>query len=438
MRTYPEYRDTGLPEIGTIPTHWDAGPIKRGYEVVLGKMLKRAPATTLDLEAPYLRAANIQPTGLDLDDLKTMWFSSTELHRLQIEQGDLLVSEGGDVGRAVIAGPVNGELGFQNSVNRVRAYEPNTARFLYYWLRAVKDAGYIDALCNKSTIAHFTAEKVQSALTPYPTGDEQIEIVRYLDRETSRIDTLITKQQRLVELLQERRQALITRAVTKGLDPAVSMKDSGVEWLGEVPAHWHVHPLKRISALTVGIVVEPAKHYVESGVPTLRSLNIRPGFIDQSNLVYISDDSNRLLSKSRLRSGDLVAVRTGQPGTTAVIPAELDGCNCIDLIIIRKPVEGCQKYLCWYLAADVAVRQFSEGSGGAIQQHFNVGTAMNLLVVVPPTDEQVEIADFLDSETTKIDHLIDQTQRMVALSREHRAALISAAVTGKIDVRQAA
>ncbi|MBK6511264.1 MAG: hypothetical protein IPG06_18740 [Haliea sp.] len=151
------------------------------------------------------------------------------------------------------------------------------------------------------------------------------------------------------------------------------MKDSGVELLGEVPAHWEVLRLKNVSPeITVGIVVEPSKYYVDEGVPALRSLNVKPGYISKDQLVYISPEANEVLSKSKIYAGDLVAVRSGQPGTTAVVPKDLDRSNCIDLIIIRKPIGGCEKFLCWYLASDCAIRQFSEGSGGAIQQHFNI------------------------------------------------------------------
>ena len=154
--------------------------------------------------------------------------------------------------------------------------------------------------------------------------------------------------------------------------------------------------------------------------------------------MFISDEANELHAKSKLRAGDLVAVRSGQPGTTAVIPPELDGCNCIDLIIIRKPISGSEWFLCWYLASDVAVMQFSIGSGGAIQQHFNVSTAMDLVVPMPPADEQQSIVAFINAETAKLDALSAEAQRAIDLLQERRTALISAAVTGQIDVRSLA
>jgi type I restriction enzyme S subunit len=214
------------------------------------------------------------------------------------------------------------------------------------------------------------------------------------------------------------------------------MRDSGVEWLGKMPAHWKIRRLKNVSpGISVGIVVEPSKYYVDEGVPALRSLNVGPGVIKSENLVFISPAANELLAKSRLSAGDLVAVRSGQPGTTAIVPPTLNGCNCIDLIIIRKPHLVTSEFLCWYLNCDSAVHQFTEGSGGAIQQHFNIGTAMNLVVSVPPPDEQDAIDRQLRVIAAQLDGLVEKAKRSIDLMREHRATLISAAVTGKIDVR---
>jgi type I restriction enzyme S subunit len=189
-----------------------------------------------------------------------------------------------------------------------------------------------------TTFLELSSDALSAFEVPFPSAVEQSSIANFLDRETAKIDALVADYRTLIELLQEKRQAVISHAVTKGLDPTVPMKDSGVEWLGEVPEHWDIMRLKWISPeITVGIVVEPSKYYVQDrGVPALRSLNIRPGQIDPENMVLISEQANEELAKSRLIAGDLVAVRSGQPGTTAVVPKEISGCNCIDLIIIRR------------------------------------------------------------------------------------------------------
>lgn len=308
-------------------------------------------------------------------------------------------------------------------------------RFLAYLLRAY-DTTKVFYSMGGGLRQSMKFSDVKRLPVVLPPAQDQIAIVTFLDRETAKIDALMAEQQRLIELLKEKRQAVISHAVTKGLNPDAPMKPSGIEWLGDVPEHWKIRKLKHVSPqVTVGIVVEPSKFYVVEGVPALRSLNVRPGAVILDNVVYISDDANKLHSKSKLNAGDLVAVRSGQPGTTAVIPAELDGCNCIDLIIIRKPTFGSEWYLCWYLSSDAAISQFECGSGGAIQQHFNIKTAMNLITPVPPEDEQSQIVAFVNSATDKFDGLIREAGRAIDLLQERRIALISAAVTGKIDVR---
>jgi type I restriction enzyme S subunit len=255
----------------------------------------------------------------------------------------------------------------------------------------------------------------------------------------------MARKRTLIERLQEQRTALISRTVTRGLppdaaraaglDPHPKLKPSGIDWLGDVPEHWTPKRLRYISPhITVGIVVEPSKYYEDEGIPCLRSLNVRPNALVDRDLVYISAESHRILSKSMLHKGDLVAVRSGQPGTTAVVDDRFDGANCIDLIIIRKPRAGSATFLSYFLNSLPAQAQFSGGAGGAIQQHFNITTAADLWLVEPPINEQELVAEYLDRETAKIDVMIAKVEVAVERLQEYRTALISAAVTGKIDV----
>lgn len=252
MKPYPVYKDSGVEWLGPVPEGWDVVPLKRRFSVRLGKMLQPASRATEDFEASYLRAANIQWSGVDLSDVKTMWFNEVEAEALTLKRGDLLVSEGGDVGRSAIIEADLGEVYFQNSVNRVRARARDCTRFLYYWMSVIKARGYVDVLCNKSTIAHFTAEKVEAVPVPFPPLPEQQAIAAFLDRKTAKIDGLIEEQRRLIALLAEKRQATISHAVTRGLNPSARLKPSGVDWLGDIPEGWEVVPLKRLGRFAAG------------------------------------------------------------------------------------------------------------------------------------------------------------------------------------------
>ncbi|MDT8880728.1 hypothetical protein RSO68_14725 [Halomonas saccharevitans] len=428
---YPEYKDSGVEWLGEVPTHWDLAR----SDAYISSESESISADRLDgKEVFHYSIPVVQETG----DGQFEDGDEIESSKLVVSRKQVLFSKlNPRKGTVCLACPrstltvCSGE--FVPLFSRKISHE-----YLLYLVRTTNFRFRIESMVESATRSHQRASPSDIAKFrwAFPPKEEQATIAAFLDHETDRIDALVEEQQRLIALLKEKRQAVISHAVTKGLDPDVPMKDSGVEWLGEVPAHWEVLRLKRISPeITVGIVVEPSKYYVDDGVPALRSLNVRPGEISDEQMVYISPESNEVLAKSKLYEGDLVAVRSGQPGTTAVVPKGLDGCNCIDLIVIRKPTAGCEKFLCWFLASDCAVRQFSEGSGGAIQQHFNISTAANIIVSTPSEAEQKRIAEYLDRETSKIDELIATAESTSELLSERRSALISAAVTGKIDVR---
>ncbi len=431
---YPEYKDSGVEWLGEVPRHWEINQLKHAYSVVGGSTPSSGVPEFWDGDIVWV-------TPADLSRLKSFEIVSS-LRTITdaglascgtnlLPAGSIVLSTRAPIGSLGIAGV---ELCTNQGCKGLVPTSEQCSLFGAYLLAVM--GGELNIRGRGTTFLELSGEALGAIKIPLPPELEQARIAAFLDRETAKINDLVAEQQNLIALLKEKRQALISHAVTKGLDPDVPMKDSGVAWLGEVPAHWRVLKLKHVSPeITVGIVVEPSKYYCETGVPALRSLNVQPGSILLENMVFISEEANQTLAKSRLCAGDIVAVRSGQPGTSAVVPKELDDCNCIDLLIIRRPEQGSEHYLCWYLSSDPARRQFDEGSGGAIQQHFNVGTATSLLVATPPPAEQLAIDQFLSSEVSRIDALVFDAEATISLLQERRTALISAAVTGKIDVR---
>ena len=310
-----------------------------------------------------------------------------------------------------------------------RRHTSQNIRFLFYLLEALG----LDKISDDTAVPGLSREKAYSALSPLPPLDIQQRIATYLDEKTKQIDALIARKQALLERLAEKRQAIITQAVTKGIDPSVPMKDSGIELLGQIPAHWEVKRLKYISPrVTVGIVVTPAAYYADEGTLALRGLNVRAMGFDLSETRNITPEGNALNIKSTLQTGDLVAVRTGAPGTTAVIPEELAGSNCIDLVIVRRPRIGCERFLGWFLNSSAAHTQYELGAEGALQQHFNVETSKEVVVTSPPPTEQAEISKYIDQAITSHDAQVDKVRRSADLLLEYRSALITAAATGQI------
>ncbi len=247
-----------------------------------------------------------------------------------------------------------------------------------------------------------------------PPPAEQRAIVDYLDRETARIDTLITEQQRLIVMLRERHGAVADLLLNPG-GPKYPMK-------------------RAVDDITVGIVVNPSAWYAQEGVPALRGLNVRPGRITTDDLVYLSPDGDARHEKSRLHTGDVVVVRTGQAGAAAVVPSTLDGVNAIDLLIVRPGSKVDPEFLSAYLNSPSTRSRIAENSVGAIQGHFNVGALKELVFPALSLMEQRDRASRWIAQASAIDTLVAEADKFIALARERRSAIIAAAVTGQIDV----
>lgn len=272
-----------------------------------------------------------------------------------------------------------------------------------------------------------------------PPSDEQVAIAAFLDRETAKIDALIEEQRRLIALLKEKRQAAISHAVTKGLNPHAPMKDSGIEWLGEVPAHWEVRLLSSVSTKITNGYVGPTRDILqEDGVRYLQSLHIKSNTIRFNTPYFVSQEWSEAHAKSVLKTGDVLIVQTGDIGQSAVVTSEFEGCNCHALIIV-SPLHGvlCGDWLAWLLNGSYGFHSLLAIQTGALHPHLNCGNVKGLAIPLPPLAEQEEMIDHITAEIARFGNLADEAGRAINLLIERRAALIFAAVTGKIDVRGA-
>jgi type I restriction enzyme S subunit len=282
-------------------------------------------------------------------------------------------------------------------------------------------------------------ERIATATLLSPPALEQQAIAAFLDRETARIDALVAKKERVIELLQEQRSALITRAVTKGLELDAPMKDSGVEWLGEIPARWRVLRVAMAATKITNGFVGPTRDILfDEGVRYLQSLHIKQGTIDfERHPYFVAEAWSREHAKSVLVEDDVLVVQTGGIGQVAVVPAAYAGCNCHALIIIRLRRDlGRGAWLARYLesAPGQGVLQWSQT--GALHPHLECGHVREIRIPFPPPGEQAKILAKLQDELLRLDSLIAKIHDAINRLKELRTALISAAVTGKIDVRQ--
>ncbi|MEF8749763.1 MAG: restriction endonuclease subunit S [Candidatus Accumulibacter propinquus] len=274
--------------------------------------------------------------------------------------------------------------------------------------------------------------QIGSFILPCPNPPEQTAIAAFLDRETAKIDDLVAEQRNLIGLLKEKRQALISHAVTKGLDPAVPMKNSGVEWLGEVPAHWQIGPLKRFADIV------DCKHYtvqfLDEGWPIVSIRELHDDRIDISNAKLTSLQEWEFLREGRAPlPGDMIFCRNASVGAVGYVESDASFCMGQDVCLIRSLSVG--RFMHYQMMSTEIRNQIEALLVGATIRRANVEEIRSLVVVWPAENEQNAIAAFLSHETAKIDDLITEAEIATNLLQERRTALISAAVTGKIDVR---
>jgi type I restriction enzyme S subunit len=311
-----------------------------------------------------------------------------------------------------------------------------SARFLFYFLANPLAIANINSSTYGAKMPRANWDFIGDQFQLIPSLSEQHCITTFLDRETARIDRLISKKQRLLEVLEEQRLALITRAVTKGLKDSLPTKDSGIDWLGAIPAHWKIKTLKRIARrIDVGIAEAATHAYADAGVPIIRTTNVSANYIDINDIRHIDPTFAERNRSKFLYTGDLLTVRTGVPGTTAVVPEELNGSQCFTMLMTTLEADMVPQYFSAYLNSQAARAYFATESWGAAQNNISVPILGYTPVVVPPPDEQAAIAAYVGSASANFSRTATAIRRALETLREYRFSLITNAVTGKIDVR---
>lgn len=407
----------------TLPDSWRVGQVKYAATVTLGKMLQSRDSGS-DALAPYMRAANVQPDGaLALDDVSEMWFTGVELEQLSIRAGDVVVVEGGQggFGRAAYMCEDLVGWGFQNSINRLRPRKGVDGRFLAFYLIALRTSGFIRAYSNVVSMPHLTAEKLARIPVPLPPLAVQRAVADYLDRETACIDTLIEEQQRLIEMLRERRVA------------AIATRLGGLEGLTR---------LKHVSTVQTGVTLSGQGDPADPEWPYLRVANVQVGYVDLREIKTVRVPHQKA-SVSMLQPGDVLMTEGGdidKLGRGALWHGDVpDMLHQNHIFAVRPTKDLDSEFLVYWLDGPVARTYFRTTAKQTTNlAGTNKWTLGNLPVPVPPLAEQWGVVHDLDEQTAKIDALIVEAQRFIELSRERRAALITAAVTGQIDVREVA
>ena len=425
---YSNYREIGIEWIGSVPDHWDILPIKRHFRLLTDKTDSRSFPVALE---------NIESwTGRYLPTE-----SEFEGEGVIFQEGDILFGKLRPYLAKAMVAPHSGEAIGDFLV--MRPGDRVVGRFAAYQMLTREFISIVDGATFGTKMPRASWEFVGGMALPLPPKDEQLSIVAFLDRETAKIDALVAEQEKLIELLQEKRKAVISQAVTKGLEPNVPMKDSGVEWLGEVPAHWNVSPFKwQIERNDGGVWGDDPDG--EQDTIVLRSTEQT---VD--GRWQMADPAVRKLSESEkasalLSEGDLVVTKSSGSslhiGKTTIVSKEIAelGCCYSNFMQRVRTKPGFMPKLAWYLMNnDTARLQFDLLSNSTTGLANLNGTMIGqVLVAVPPANEQQAIINFLDIEADKIDSLNAKAISAIDLLQERRSALVSAAVTGQIDVRQ--
>jgi type I restriction enzyme S subunit len=430
--TYASYKDSNVEWLGPIPIEWEAMPLKR-----LAKLITGITPPTDDQDNYSEAADNLWVRPEDIDESGY----PTTASKFLSQRGWNLIRKVPPHASLVCCIGTIGKVGFTDrtvATNQqiTAACFSRNERFSYLCLGAAKAELEIAATGNVLRI--LNSERLGEIVLPRPPSHEADAIAAFLDRETSKIDALVAEQTLLIKLLKEKRKTAISHAVTKGLDSNAPMKDSGVEWLGEVPAHWEI---KRLKNLTSDIKAGPfgsaltKDMYVTTGYRVYGQEQVIPGDFTIGDY-FIDRETFSALKQYETVAGDILISCVGTFGKVAIVPKDAaPGIINPRLIRLRCDSTILPQYLATVLRSDVVFEQFSMLSRGGTMDVINIGTLTNIEIAVPPTNEQESIVTILLRETIKIDGLVAEAETASALLMERRAALISAAVTGKIDVR---
>jgi type I restriction enzyme S subunit len=420
---YPSYRATPHRWLQQLPSHWSLVPLRHLVECLDGQRvpLNAEERATRQGDVPYWGAGSV------VDHLNQHLFNEPLV---------LLGEDGApffDRTRPV-AFFITGKVWPNNHIHVLRSRPTIEAKFLAYFLNAVDYADFIEG----STRDKLTQAAMNRIPIGYPPLDEQRAIANFLDRETAKIDALVAEQERMTKLLEEKRRAVINNAVTKGIDPNASMKDSGVAWLGAVPSHWEVRALRTLGTLLKGRggTKEDAS---DEGVQCVRYGDLY--MFHRSHIRNARTKIPKTLAPNYtpLHYGDLIFAASGEKideiGKSAVNLITEEAYCGGDAIILRPNVPVHPEFLGYVADCQMAAAQKASMGRGTTVKHIYPDELRHLLLSYPPVDEQQAIAAFLDRETANIDALFAEQQRLIELLSERRSALITAAVTGQIDVR---
>ena len=442
-QAYPEYKSSGVEWLGDIPFEWEMWKLSHAYEEIGSGT---TPPTGSDewyggnipwVTTGELRESVITDTTKKVTEKTIKQFSTLRVY----PKGSVAIAMyGATIGRL-------GIFGIEATTNQACCVLTRSSvisnKYLYYWLQAFRKD--IVNLASGGGQPNINQEVVASLRVSSPKLSGQVQIANFLDHETAKIDTLIEEQQSLIRLLKEKRQAVISHAVTKGLNPDAPMKDSGVEWLGEVPEHWGgANKLKNLSSLKgrLGWQGLKADEYKDQGPYVVSSAHFFEHQIQWELCPHVTEERYSIDDNIQLSEGDILLMKDGAAmGKLAFIDHLPDKACLNSHLLLFRPLTNdgepgyIPKFLFYFMQTDLFQSYIQVNGTGATFFGVSQQAIGNYRLVLPPLEEQEEIVDFLNRLSSKLSSLESDKNQMIQLLKERRTALVSAAVTGKIDVR---
>ena len=431
---YPLYRNSEIEGLEEIPDHWQVKRLKY-LATVNDEVL--AETTNPNLEIAYVDIGNVDSVEGITGRERLVFEDAPSRARRIVREGDVIVSTVRTYLRAIArikAAEANLIVSTGLAVVRPRHLDGG---FIAYALGAPYFVERVVAHSVGVSYPAIGARDLACLDIAFPPLAEQRAIVAFLDRVTAKIDALVAKKRRLIELLEEKRVALISRAVTKGLDPQMPVKDSGIEWLGEIPAHWEVRRLKTIAEIRYGLGEPPRES--PNGLPLIRATNINSGHITDAGMIYVDPLDVPSRRRAFLSAHEIIVVRSGAyTADSSIVPRAYEGAIAgYDMVVTARNADPeflATTLLCPY----VRDAQLVVASTRSAQPHLNAEELGESLILLPPLTEQQSIVEFLRGEIPKLDALTAKIHEVVECLKELRTSLISSAVTGGIDVREEA
>ena len=448
MRRYPEYKESGVEWIRKIPSHWKVKRLKYIAKIVASYVDKHINPDEIQANlCNYTDVYYHEKIDSSIDFMKGSC-NQNEYERSLIQNGDIIITKDSESADDIgVPAFIQEELtnvvcGYHLSI--IRSLNEIDGQFLFRFIQSNQTGRYFEV--NAVGITRFSLGKaiIENLSTPLPPLSEQTQIANFLDRKTGQINELIRIKERQVELLQEKRTALINQAVTKGLDPTVEMKPSGVEWIGKIPKSWEAMPIKHTlqiakDSIRTGPFGSSLKSYEfqDKGIRVYNQQSVYKEDINRSD-IFISEEKFNELKSFIVQPKDVLITSRGTIGKMTIVPEDGE-IGVLHPCLIRLRLNEDKlipKYLWWYVNhSSLFFESVKIESNTTTIEVIYSDTLSGVKIPIPPLKEQLEILEFLNVKIPIVDTAISNTQKKIELLKEYRQSLISEAVTGKIDVR---